>query len=50
LQGQQRRFAEEFQELARRGLQLGLEGEELHELVARAIARANEAAVTAGEE
>ncbi|HVX13481.1 MAG TPA: GntR family transcriptional regulator [Pirellulales bacterium] len=50
LQNQQRRFAEEFQELARRGLQLGLEGEELHELVTRAITRANEAAVAAGEE
>ena len=52
LQTQQRRFAEEFQELARRGLQLGLEGEELHELVAQAIARANEASASlaAGED
>ncbi|MGH7134924.1 MAG: GntR family transcriptional regulator [Pirellulales bacterium] len=46
LQSQQRRFAEEFQEQARRGLQLGLEPDELHELVAQAITRANEAAAS----
>lgn len=50
LQGQQRRFAEEFKELVRRGRQLGLESEELHELVEEAITRANEAAAVAASE
>ncbi|HEV3342181.1 MAG TPA: GntR family transcriptional regulator [Pirellulales bacterium] len=47
LQAQQQRFAEEFQEFARRGLQLGLRGDELHDLVAQAVSRADEAPVSA---
>lgn len=50
LQGQQRRFAEEFAEFVRRGLQLGLESDELHEIVEQAITRSNEAAAAAAKE
>jgi GntR family transcriptional regulator len=52
LQAQQRRFADEFQELARRGLQLGLTADELHDLVAQAVLRAGEvsASMTAVED
>lgn len=50
LQGQQRRFAEELAELVRRGLQLGLESDELHEIVEQAISRSHEAAAAAAKE
>ncbi|HWB12390.1 MAG TPA: GntR family transcriptional regulator [Pirellulales bacterium] len=46
LQTQQRRFADEFQEFARRGLQLGLNGDDLHDLVSQAVLRANEASAS----
>ena len=42
LEGQRQRFAEEFQEFVRRGLQLGLSGDGLHDLVAQALARASD--------
>lgn len=47
LQGRQRRFVEEFKEFVRRGLQLGLESEELHGLVEEAITKVSEAAAVA---